>query len=120
LHVVYRGTDDRIHELWGSPGSWNYNPIGAAFTKAKGDPVGYVTESYGSQHVVYRGENDQVVELWWWGIWRENVLTNAVPAARPPMSDVAGYSFEAFRTQHVVYFAADGSPRELWWNPEGW
>jgi hypothetical protein len=38
LHVVYRGSDDRIHELWGFPGAWNYNPIGASYTKAKSDP----------------------------------------------------------------------------------
>ena len=34
LHVVYRGTDDCIQELWGFPGSWNHNPVGAPFTKA--------------------------------------------------------------------------------------
>jgi hypothetical protein len=120
LHVVYRGTDERIHELWGFPGSWNYNAIGAPFTKAVGDPAGYVTESYGSQHVVYRGQDDKVVELWWFGIWREHVLSNTVSTAPSPNSDVAGYSFEAYRTQHVVYFAQDGSPRELWWNSSGW
>jgi hypothetical protein len=120
LHVVYRGTDDRIQELWGPPGSWNHNPIGASFTKAIGDPVGYVMESFGSQHVVYRGENDRIVELLWWGIWHEQVLTNTVSTASPPRSDVAGYSFESFRTQHVVYFAQDGSPRELWWTMGGW
>jgi hypothetical protein len=120
LHIVYRGTDDRIHELWGPPGAWNYNPIGATFTKATGDPTGYVTESFGTQHVVYRGEGDQVVELWWSDAWRENILTKSVPAAPAPKSDVAGYSFESFRTQHVVYLAQDGSPRELWWSTDGW
>jgi len=120
LHVVYRGVDDRIHELWGFSGTWNYNPIGAPFTKAKGDPTGYVTESFGTQHVVYWGEGDQVVELWWSDAWRENILTRSVPAAPAPNSDVAGYSFESFRTQHVVYLAQDGSPRELWWSTDGW
>lgn len=120
LHVVYRGTDDRIHELWGFPGSWNYNAVGANFTKAKGDPAGYVTEAFGVQHIVYRGENDQVVELWWFGIWREHVLTKTVSGAPVPRSDLAGYSFESNRTQHVVYFAHDGSPQELWWNVDGW
>jgi peptidoglycan hydrolase-like protein with peptidoglycan-binding domain len=116
LHVVYRGVDDRIHELWGPPGTWNHNPIGATFTKATGDPAGYVTESFGTQHVVYRGEGGQVVELWWSKIWREHILTRSVSVAPMAKSDVAGYSFEAFRTQHVVYLAEDGSPRELYWN----
>jgi Neuraminidase-like domain len=120
VHVVYRGVDDRIHELWGPPGAWNHNPIGATFTKATGDPAGYVTESFGTQHVVYRGEGDQVVELWWSDAWREHILTMSVSAAPKTKSDVAGYSFEAFRTQHVVYLAGDGSPRELYWNIAGW
>jgi hypothetical protein len=120
LHVVYRGADDRIHELWGAPGSWNYNPIGEKFTKAKGDPAGYVTEWTGSQHVVYRGENDELVELWCLGLWRENILTVAAHGAPSVMSDPAGYSFESQRTQHVVYFGQDGRPHELWWNVDGW
>ena len=115
LHVVYRGTDNQIHELWGAPGSWNYNPIGKGFTKAKGDPAGYVTEGFFSQHVVYRGENDDVVELWWYGQWRENVLTKTTANAPKTASDVAGYSFESFKSQHVVYFGQDGGARELWW-----
>ena len=120
LHIVYRGIDDRIHELWGTPGSWNYNPIGASFTKATGDPIGYVTEGYFVQHVVYRGEGDEVVELWWSGLWRENILTKSVPSATKTQSDVAGYSFEALGTQHVVHFAEDGNLRELRWNTDGW
>lgn len=120
LHVVYRGQDDKIHELWGGPGSWNYNPIGALFTKAKGDPFGYITEWAGSQHVVYRGEGDELVELWWWGVWRENVLTHAVADAPKIGSDTAGYSFESSKQQHVVYFDTDGRPRELYWKDGRW
>jgi peptidoglycan hydrolase-like protein with peptidoglycan-binding domain len=120
LHVVYRGTDDRIHELWGIPGSWNYNAVGANFTKAKGDPVGYVTETFSVQHIVYRGENDQLVELWWLGIWREHVLTNTITTAPAVSSDLAGYSFESMHTQHVVYFDQNGNPQELYWDSGGW
>jgi peptidoglycan hydrolase-like protein with peptidoglycan-binding domain len=120
LHVVYRGTDDRIHELWGIPGSWNYNAVGANFTKAKGDPVGYVTETFSAQHIVYRGENDQLVELWWLGIWREHVLTNTITTAPAVSSDLAGYSFESMHTQHVVYFDQNGNPQELYWDSGVW
>jgi hypothetical protein len=120
LHVVYRGTDDCIQELWGVPGSWNHNPVGVAFTKAKGDPAGYVTEKFGIQHIVYRGENDQVVELWGAGLWRQNILTDAVPSAPQTSSDLAGYAGETSGTQHVVYFASDGSPRALEWSTAGW
>jgi hypothetical protein len=123
LHVVYRGEDDRIHELFGKPGSWKYSPIGQGFTPAKGDPVGYATEWASTQHVVYRGAKDEVVELWWKkGQWRENVLTKTKATSLAPKSksDVAGYSFESIETQHVVYFSEDGSPRELWWDKGGW
>jgi peptidoglycan hydrolase-like protein with peptidoglycan-binding domain len=120
LHVVYRGTDDRIHELWGAPGTWNYNAIGASFTKAKGDPAGYVTEFHSVQHVVYRGDADELVELWWNGAWHENVLTKTVAGAQKPTSGVAGYSFESNASQHVVSFADDGSPRELAWRAYEW
>jgi peptidoglycan hydrolase-like protein with peptidoglycan-binding domain len=120
LHVIYRGQDDKVHELWGNPGSWNYNAIGAPFTKAKGDPFGYVTEWAGTQHVVYRGEGDEFVELWWWGVWRENVLTHAVAGAPKVGSDTAGYSFESNKQQHVVYFDMDGRPRELYWKDGRW
>lgn len=120
LHVVYRGTDDCIQELWGFPGSWNHNPVGGPFTKAKGDPVGYVTEKLGIQHIVYRGGNDEVVELWWLGIWRENILTKTARDAQQTKSDVFGYSGEISNTQHVVYIASDGNPRELEWNTNGW
>ncbi|SOD42217.1 neuraminidase-like domain-containing protein [Nitrosovibrio sp. Nv4] len=117
LHVVYRGRDDKIHELWGFPGSWNYNPIGTPFTKAKGDPFGYVIEWAGSQHVVYRGEGDELVGLQWWrGAWYENVLTHVVPGALKVGSDTTGYSFESSKQQHVVYFDESGRPRELYWD----
>jgi hypothetical protein len=120
LHVVYRGKDAKIHELWGVPGSWNYNAIGAPFTQAKGDPFGYVTEWAGSQHVVYRGEGDELVELWWWGMWRENVLTRAVTSAPKIGSDTVGYSFESNKQQHVVYFDNNGRLRELYWQDGHW
>lgn len=123
LHVVYRGQDDKIHELWGNPGSWNYNAIGALFTKAKGDPIGYVTEWTGLQHVVYRGEGDELVELLWglWGrAWHESVLTHAVAGAPKVGSDTAGYSFESSKQQHVVYFDLGGRPRELYRKEGRW
>ncbi|MDT4292018.1 neuraminidase-like domain-containing protein [Methylomonas sp. MO1] len=119
-HVVYRGIDDRIHELWGNSDLWNYNPIGANSTKAKGDPVGYATEGFSEHHVVYRGENDQVVELWWLNGWHEHILTNTVTSAPKAGSNLAGYSFEAMQTQHVVYFDENGNPQELYWNDGSW
>jgi len=119
VHVVYRGTDDRIHELWGSPGSWNHIAIGATSTKAGGDPAGYVTEWVNIQHVVYRGEHNEVVELWWSATsqWQENILSETVPGvSRAGTGEIAGYSFETDHTQHVAYLDENGAPRELCWD----
>src|SRR5437867_2515630 len=52
-HVVYRGDDSHIHELWWSDIGWQHNDLtnasGAAPIK-DGDPVGYVFEAQGTQH----------------------------------------------------------------------
>jgi hypothetical protein len=57
-HVVYRGTDGHIHELWSDAASgWgaaDLTEVSLAPTAA-GDPSGYACESRGTQHVVFRG-----------------------------------------------------------------
>ena len=121
LHVVYRGSDSRIHELWRTAsGTWNYNPIGAKFTKAVGDPSGYATEKYSTQHVVYRGEGNTVVELWGQSVWQENVLSKTTPDAAIAIGNPAGDSFESHGTQQVTYFTVNGALRTLWWDKTGW
>jgi hypothetical protein len=122
VHVVYRGIDDRIHELWGGPGTWNHNPTGVPFTKAAGEPSGYATEWASIQHIVYRGEEDEVVELWWNATtgWSENILSKTTPQASLSKGDAVGYPFEDHATQHVTYFADDDTLRELWWEDSLW
>ena len=65
-HVVYRGTDNHIYELWWCPAScwspgWHWGNLtgttGAPL--AAGDPAGYVLDADGTQHVVYRGNERQ-------------------------------------------------------------
>jgi hypothetical protein len=115
-HIVYRGTDGHIHELYWN-GNWNTDDITAQAnaTPAAGNPCGYVFNAQGTQHVDYRGTDGHIHELYWNGTWNTNDLTadtNATPAAGDP----CGYTFDAQGTQHVDYRGTDGHIHELYWN----
>ncbi len=115
-HVVYRGFDSHIHELWFS-GGWYHNDLtnAAAAPPAAGDPVGYTWDVDHTQHVVYRGTDNHIHELWFSGGWHHNDLTNAagapLAASRPD-----GYIWDVDHTQHVVYRGTDNHIHELWFN----
>src|SRR5207244_948020 len=80
-HVVFRGTDNHIYELWMTlSGRWAWNDLtaksGAPLTV--GDPMGY---SWGNaQHVVYRSGDGHIYEMWFNGIWNFTDLTRAAGA----------------------------------------
>jgi hypothetical protein len=67
-HVVYRGVDDRIHELWWDEAGWHHHDLTVATgaPTAGSDAVGYV---FGfrkdTQHVVYAAEDRRIIELAW-------------------------------------------------------
>ena len=66
-HVVYRGVDGHIHELWYGPSSGRrHNDLSAATgaPAAAGDPAGYNYSVDGTEHVVYRGVDGHIHELW--------------------------------------------------------
>lgn len=70
-HVVYRGTDGHVHELYWRGTGWARNDLtirtGAPLTDS--DPVGYtyVTSQERSQHVVFRSSDNHIREFWWKG-----------------------------------------------------
>ena len=125
-HVVYRGTDGHIHELWFSSSTWNWShndlTIAAGGPAAASDPAGYTWDVDKTQHVVYRGTDGHIHELWFssstWN-WSHNDLTIAAggPAAA---SDPAGYTWDVDKTQHVVYRGTDGHIHELWFSSSTW
>jgi len=123
-HVVYRGTDNHIHELWWNSAGWHHNDLTNAAggaPAAAGDPAGYMFAAQGTQHVVYRGSGNHVHELWWNSAgWHHNDLTNAAGGAPAAAGDPAGYMFAAQGTQHVVYRGTDSRIHELWWSSSGW
>src|SRR5207247_1739888 len=122
-HVVYRGTDNHIYQLWRDPTDWRISDLTAATgaAPAAGDPAGYAFEADGGrQHVVYRGTDDHVHQLWRNPAgWHTNDLT-AAPGPPPATGDPAGYAFTARATQHVVYCGPDDHIYQLWWDITGW
>ena len=117
-HVVYRGADGHIHELWFN-NAWHHNDLTNASggaPLAASDPAGYTWDVDSTQHVVYRGADGHIHELWFNNAWHHNDLTNASGGAPLAASDPAGYTWDVDSTQHVVYRGADGHIHELWFN----
>jgi hypothetical protein len=68
-HVIYRGGDRRLYELWWD-GAWHLGDLTSASgapTAGSDGPVGYAYEAQGTQHVVYIGADDAHVHELWWG-----------------------------------------------------
>ena len=128
-HVVYRGFDGHIHELWWNSNGWHHNDltVAAAAPLAFESPWGYVFAAQATQHVVYlglgasgQGIDGHIHELWWDADgWHHNDLTAATGAPSATVPPI-GYAFEAQQTQHVLYVGGDNHIHELWWNSNGW
>ena len=116
-HVIYRGQDSHIYELYTHANSWVVNNLtnrpNAAL--AAGDPKAYLHDSPNGpvQHVVYRGHDGHIYELYTLGDWVVNNLTQQANAPLPA-GDPFGYIHEGeTTTQHVVYRGHDGNIYEL-------
>ena len=126
-HIVYRGSDSEIHELWFKHGmmgkaEWTY---GGALNKkvgapsAAGDPLGYTWDEDHSMHVIYRGVDNNVHEVWFnkgmgGGEWKYGGPINATVGAPQAVGEPSGFSWEHDKTQHILYRAADNNVHELW------
>src|SRR5260370_789526 len=127
-HVVYRGSDDHIHELYWEGAAWGHNDLTLASgasklsgTAAAGDPAGYTLND--SQHVVYRGSDGHIHELYWEGAaWGHNNLTLASGASKllgtAAAGDPAGYALN--KSQHVVFRGSDGDIHEFYSQDGSW
>ena len=121
-HVVYRGSDDHIHELFWARERLASDDLTDATGAAAAAGIQRATCSTPrwSQHVVYRGTDDHIHELCWdRNGWHRNDLTDATGA---PMAagDPAGYMFDAQGSQHVVLSRSDDHIHELCWDGNGW
>ena len=122
-HVVYRGVDDHIHELFMQPGQpWKPNNLTAAAglpPNAAGDPFGYTWAGDGGQHVVYRGHDARIYELYMQPgqPWKPNDLTTAARAPIEAGGNPAAYTWAGDDGQHVVYRGVDAIVYELYLQP---
>jgi hypothetical protein len=119
-HVIYRGADNQIHELWFRHGTdWKYGgalSFTAGGPPAGGDPFGYSWEGDNTQHIIYRGLDNQIHELWQrhGDKWKYGNAISAVVNAPLAASDPAGFAWEGDGTQHIIYRAQDNQIHELW------
>jgi hypothetical protein len=123
-HVLYRGTDDNIHELFLEPnGKWAHSNLteGNKAPKAAGDPTGYVEEKNNTEHVVYRTADGNLVQLYakykTTDGWHHEDLTKEANAPKAA-GDPSGYrlresSVRGIVTQHVFYRGEDDGIHEL-------
>jgi hypothetical protein len=118
-HVVYRGADDHVHELFFTPkvGKWGHTDLtdGAKAPRAAGDPVGYALSDGKSLHVVYRTDNGAIAELYRQAEakeWKSADITMTGGGAKAAGNPCAFTSLDG-KVQHVVYRGADDQIHEL-------
>ncbi|MBV8348500.1 MAG: hypothetical protein JOZ49_13505 [Mycolicibacterium sp.] len=121
MHVVYRGIDSHIHELYWQNGDWNVNDLTTATDAmlAAGDPNGFVFAAEAQMHVVYRGTDNHIYDLWWQNGWNVNDLTAATNAPAAAVGNPSGYVYDAQSMMHVAYRGIDNHIYDLWWQ-NGW
>jgi len=119
-HVVYRGTDNNIHDLWGTANGW-FHSIASA-TKgadpASGEPHGYPLDEQRLHCVAYPAEG-KLIELSWSHLdapagdptaaWRAQTLFEAGSPSSKPVGRPLGGVFSPKRG--VVFRTADGALR---------
>ena len=125
-HVLYRGTDGQIHELFFSTKDkkWETVNLSAATNapKATGHPMGYFLESSNTQHVVFRTQDGDICELYYpvdakEPKWNMKNLTQEAKAPRAA-SDPAAYVRNDDKSEYIVYRSEDGQIQELFFSPK--
>lgn len=117
-NIVYRDTEDRLHELWrdaaGTTGTTNLTFVAGA-PPAAGDPFCYVDTTVNQEIVVYRGADKNVHSLYWSiGPVGHDNLTGPVGAPRAEGNPVGFYN-PSTTNHHVAYRKPDGHLHVLWW-----
>jgi hypothetical protein len=121
-HVIYRGEDDLIHELYlaDKQKQWEHKNVSAAVKetpKAAGDPCGFAGEGDTTQHVVFRTAEGDIFELYNVAEgankgWHGNNLTNEAKASKAA-GNPAEFT-QKNKTQHVIYRGEDDQIHELY------
>lgn len=118
-NIVYRDTDDRLHELWrdaaGTTGTTNLTAVAGA-TKAAGNPCAYADTDRGQVILAYRDDHSGHIHTMYWStgaVGHENLsaAAGAPPAAGNPVALFVPES----RTHHVIYRSGDEHLRVVYW-----
>lgn len=133
-HVLYRGEDGHIHELWvgDKPGKWQHNDLTAEAKgpKAAGDPCAYPEQKDDVQHVFYRTSEGAIIDLHRNRAkaddnkWHSNDLTAEAKAKAAKAAGNPGAYLEQTGkvktavSQHVVYRGEDSQVQELYLRPK--
>lgn len=122
-HILYKGKDNQIHEIYKNPGQvWKHSNIsaraGAPLTGSR--PFGYTFHIYDSQQVVYRGKDNNIYELYYhpgkgWGQSNLTQRSGAALAEGNPTAYIFGVQ------NHVIYRGRDDHIHELYFTKgKGW
>jgi hypothetical protein len=130
-HLVYRGEDGHIHELFAVPkDKWMHKDLTAEAKgpRAAGDPTAFHTQKDNIQHVFYRSSEGSLIDLYRNRkderdkTWHSNDLT-AEARAPKAVGNITAYleqigTVTTSTTQHLVFRGDDGQIHELYLRPK--
>ncbi|MET0552838.1 MAG: metallophosphoesterase [Vicinamibacteria bacterium] len=118
-HVVYRGVDQHLHELWwrGGENARHVDLTAAAGAPAAADePSAYYSPGTRTKHVVFRSGDGHLHEIASAPDGPLETKDLTLEALAPPAaSRPVAYAVEGANTQHVVYRGPDGQVHEIRW-----
>jgi hypothetical protein len=129
LRVVYRSTDDHVHELRMTPtGRWEHTDLSAqvqlpaAVSPAAGNPFPYLIDQGGIQvSIIYRGTDDHIHGIRLQSGQWIGVDLSAADGISPAAGDPFGYTTTdgGVQTFRIVYRGTDDHIHELRMTPRG-
>jgi hypothetical protein len=120
-HIIYRGTDQLVHEFWRSASdqSWQIGTLAATpdMPPAATEPHAF-TDSSNNQHVIYRGVDGLLHDVSWFPAsgWVVGTLAE-VPSAPQPAGDPVGFADQAGNRYVFYRGASTGVVEEVFLRP---
>lgn len=116
-HVIFFGTDSRLHELYFADGAWKHSDLTSVFGATPPPSVlsaltGYATGFNQQQHVMFIGADGRIYEIAYAdGAWRRGDVSTVYGKTAPPVaisgSALTGYATDYDEGHHVIYLGLD-------------